>query len=335
MAYYDESRTSHNTHPRTRTRRRHTSRHTPERQPRRTTHVRYTSPDAQPPNSPPPPRRRRWAKGYIDQHSCPSYAYIDTRSRSPDDTLPSDTEYIAQPRYRAEEYIQPLKRRRGSLPRRGREHDSDGLGDLRRASRPVIKSADRGSDVESLDGGPSARRQRRRQSRDESPPLSAASSSLFFSSSAACVSDLQRKTPVAFSAGRPSGSDTVSLRRRRSSSSSMCSDTQSIGSLGARSDVQERRGRVNGIGRGGSGRRSASGSASDSEGGYISLDGYIAGSDCVSVRGGYRERDEDDGEGSDAVGSDVVSVSDEGEGSDGVMGSDVEYFDGSAGGGSE
>jgi hypothetical protein len=63
------------------------------------------------------------------------------------------------------------------------------------------------------------------------------------------------------------------------------------------------------------GRRegASSESESDDDGDYISLDEYIAGrSGCNSVRGG----EGDEGEGSDAVGSDVEVRSDAGEGSD-------------------
>lgn len=312
MAYREDSyypSRSTRTQPRER---KHTSRRSPEVQPRRTTHARYTSPRRQAP-SPPPPQRRRWATGYIDRQSCPSYAYIKTRSRSPEHNYPSDTEYISPPRYRSDDYIQPRERRHryscdsvDSTPgdRHSRDRHVYEAENPPRASRPHTARVPHGSDVESLDTPSSPfsppLRQRQRQHRQPSPALSIS------------ASDGEERSGIASSSRRPPGSDVVSVRRRRSSNS--CSDTRSIGSLGARSDVQVRRGRR--------GSGSGSMSSSDSEGGYISLDEYILGSDCVSIRS--REGSGSEGEGSDAVGSDVESMSDGAEGSDGVVGSDVE-----------
>lgn len=64
-------------------------------------------------------------------------------------------------------------------------------------------------------------------------------------------------------------------------------------------------------------RTDSSASDSDSDGGYISLDDYIGGgSDYVTGPLLSDEDDDEDGEGSDAVGSDFEVLSDVGEGSD-------------------
>lgn len=100
------------------------------------------------------------------------------------------------------------------------------------------------------------------------------------------------------------GSDIASTKSRCTSRSR--SDQYSVRSVSMRSDVQDRRG--------------DSGSESDDEGGYISLDDYIGSrSDCVSKR----SLSGDEGEGSDAVGSDVDADSAVGEGSDVAHGSDI------------
>ncbi|KAF2625555.1 hypothetical protein BU25DRAFT_412589 [Macroventuria anomochaeta] len=235
-----------------------------------------------------PPRRRRWAAGYMDRPSCPSYSYINTRShspgRSPDHLLGSD--YITQPRSREDEYIQSRERHdnyayshstyeTGLRPLRDQIHTSRvDLVDNRSVAEE--REVHYGSDIEDLD------EYQHTQQRD--------------SRSASYDSEREEGSDLVNEKRRSMGSDVASIHSRRSSNSR--SDQRSITSLGVRSDVQKRRRSV---------------SASDSEGGYISLDEYIAGrSDCVSDR----SLSEDEGEGSDAVGSDIEGASDVGEGSD-------------------
>ena len=228
------------------------------------------------------PRRRRWAAGYIDRHSCPSYAYTNTRSRSPDDEYPSDTEYIAGPRYRNDDYIQPREHHGRRVSQSDPRHERDqripptvGVQDGRRSVEQTENR--RGSDVEELTGYQDSHA---RNVRERS-----------------CGSHGTGASDVVNAKRRSIGSDVASIPSRRSSNSR--SDRRSSRSLGGGSNVQER-------------KRSSS-SGSDSEGGYISLDEYIAGrSDCVSDR----SFSEDDGEGSDAVGSDIVGGSDVAHGSD-------------------
>ncbi|KAH6639501.1 hypothetical protein C7974DRAFT_133162 [Boeremia exigua] len=293
MTYRKESRYTHD--PRDRSRE-------PKYKPKRTTlsnahrheHSRYN--ESERVAYSPPPRRRRWAAGYIDRQSCSSNAYINTRHRSPDGDYPSDTEYITQPTHRTDDYIQPHSHhdrhnmRSNPSTRHSQGHDGSGVEDsMDGPSTGARKETQYGSDVESLKDYQTTHRR--------------------YSSPTSSNPDIEKRSDIASLGKRSLGSDIASIRSRRSSNAQ--SDRQSARPSSAASDIQKRKRE----------RRNESDSDSDSEGGYISLDDYITGrSGCVS----NRSVSEDNGEGSDAMGSDVESVSDAGEGSDDVKGSDVE-----------
>lgn len=252
------------------------------------------------------PRRKRIATGYIDRNDCPSNPYISRCARTP------DTDYITRPPSYHDDYIQPRAYQgrhehfhsspRPDEPRwtvqsfaskedfmrsHGPGYWREGETKRTRDVRPLKnESKNYGSDVEDVPDQGDVYKQGTRSRRYNS--------------------EEREGSDIVTDKKRDMGSDIASIRSRRSSHSR--SDRRSIRSLAVGSDVQEKRRRSG----------SASASASDSEGGYISLDDHIGGgSDCVS----YRSSSEDEGEGSDAVGSEV------GHGSDVVDVSDVESFD--------
>lgn len=246
------------------------------------------------------PRRKRTATGYIDRSDCPSYPYISTRNHSP------ASDYITRPTSYNDDYIQPREHqdRPGYFrPSQNVDHArwnvqafaskedfmrSHGLEDQRDGHFEGTKTVRRkdtqpkqyGSDVEDI---PNHRDAYQYHTRSRSR-------------------NSEEGTDVVTEQRRSVGSDVASIHSGRSSYSR--SDRRSIKSLAVGSDVQNVKG--------------SSGSDSDSEGGYISLDDHIGGgSDCVS----NRSLSEDEGEGSDAVGSEVS------DGSDIADASDVEDFD--------
>lgn len=245
------------------------------------------------------PRRRRWAAGYIERSSCPSYAYTSTR-RSPDLDCRSGTEYTIHPRGGGDDYIEADEQRDQYTFRHTTKRSE--VRDVRSYSTP--------SDFDL--GGPC------RHVED---------SELCYGFDLEDVADhrhvrTQAPTASSYDFDTGEGSDIVLVNRRDGDSdiasihnmhrSRSRSDQRSIGSFSMHSDVQDKRGRI-------------SNSNSDDEGGYISLDDYITGrSDCVS----NHSLSEDEGEGSDAVGSDVEEEKYAHEGSDAAHGSDVASLSG-------
>lgn len=241
------------------------------------------------------PRRRRWAAGYIDRHSCPSNAYISTRARSPDAVCPSGTEYISQSKIREDDYIESREQRNPYTSRHSTNQPKTRYSEYHSPPSHVNLQDDHGradkrepyygSDIEDLDD-------HHKQAM----------------TSKSYDSDVGEGSDIVIVNRMDGVSDVASIQSNRSSSSQ--SGRRSIRSLGSRSDVQDRKTR-------------RSDSSSDSEGGYISLDDYIAGrSDCAS----NRSLSVDEGEGSDAVGSDIQEEIGVGEGSDVADGSDVAYL---------
>lgn len=232
-----------------------------------------------------PPGRRRWAAGYINKRECPNNPYIDTRlyeryerNRSP------ESDYITRPRSREDDYIQPQRDDHNYYTSHRTRHGLTPNHDIRlktvrkRVHHSNIASRADGSDIEDLSDPP--------KNHPQHPD-----------------SNQEVGRDIASTTQKSTGSDVASIRSRRNSSRS---DHRSVGSLGARSDVQDRR------------RKEGSESSSEDEGGYISLDEYIAGrSDCVDMS------EEEGGEGSDAMGSDVGYRSDLERASNNGEGSDV------------
>lgn len=247
-------------------------------------------------------RRRRWAAGYIDPVSCPSHAYIDTRSRRADPDQRPDTEYMTRSRSREDEYTQAREPRntyssRHNInqrnARRSRYYDRASSIDSKDEARPsdsLESSYD--SDAVDLVGCQQASKQATADRRYDS--------------------DTGEGSDIVVVNRRDVESDTASIRSRRSSHS-WC-DGQSIRSLDTRPDTQD------------ANKRDVD-SSSDSEGGYISLNDYIASrSDCVS----NPSMSDDGGEGSDMVASHVRGESGVGEGSRVAHGSDVASLSDSA-----
>jgi hypothetical protein len=238
------------------------------------------------------PRRRRWAAGYIDRPSCPSYAYINTRARSQNLEYSSDTESITPSRHKEDDHIEAHEQhntytrgRRSNLldVRTWRHHSPLSQTDLQdRHPHSAEQQPYYASDIEELD--------------HHRPHVQATATKRL-------NSDIEEGSDIVVVSQRDGGSDIASIHSRYSFSSR--SDRHSIRSLSLQSDVQDTE------------RRS---SDSDDERGYISLDDYIASrSDCVSKH----SLSEHEGEGSDAVGSDSEDDSGMGEGSDIAHGSDV------------
>jgi hypothetical protein len=246
------------------------------------------------------PRHRRWAAGYIDRPSCSSYAYISTQPQSPDLEDPSDTEYITRPRSREvdrEQHFEysPRRTTNHSQTRRSTHRTSPLDPDLRgQYQHHDTHEPYHGSDMEDLS--------------DRQHTYRHATTSKTYDS------DIGEGSDIVIVDRKEGDSDVASIHSRSSSGSR--SDRYSAISSSMPSNVPDRRRDID--------------SESDDEEGYISLDDYIAGrSDCVSKR----SVSEDEGEGSDVVGSDVEGASDPGEGSDAAGGSDVAslsddgYFD--------
>lgn len=247
----------------------------------------------------PPSRRRRWAAGYIDSRSCPSYDYIDTSKRhkvsDDEDEDASDVEYIRPRRERHDEFIESRGYYRSSV-----SHSSTRNARERSPPQQPVRSSGRARESETQEPSasnmyitePHNRSSRYHIPTPQTPPPISAPASGEGSPILATSLDL--------------ASDIVSLRSGRSSS------IRSGRAASEASYVQLRREKKTGSD---SDCRSESGSDSDDDGDYISLDEYIAGgSECNSARG--VEGHEDGGEGSDAVGSDVDVRSEVGEGSD-------------------
>lgn len=246
-------------------------------------------------------KHKRTATGYIDRRECPSYPYIGSRSRSP------ESDYIIRPKSYSDDYIHPREHQysytHGRPPRNVNSDFSrwniqafsskeefmhahglkDGRDDDPEEAQAITYSHPRfaadqkqyESDVEEL---PNSRDPQQQGVRSRSYDSGEEGSDVV----------CERKRCV--------GSDVAPMHSRQSSC--MRSDQRSTRSPGAGSAVLEKRGRRK--------------SDSDSEGGYISLDDHIGGSDCVS----NHAVTEDDGEGSDAVGSDLVDGSDIADASD-------------------
>ncbi|KAF2997305.1 hypothetical protein E8E13_001445 [Curvularia kusanoi] len=233
------------------------------------------------------PRRRRWAAGYINSRSCPSYAYIESRSRLSDDQGPSNAEYIEPWANRDDDYIEG----------RGHPRSSESYSRTR-----TEKETSRSRRTGGFEGH-----------------VGAHGTKIIYGSDVEEISDhswdpriypIQRSTSSDIDEGkaidiidtaRDLGSDVASVCSMQSSRSQSDRDFVKLRNLASE-------------------ERTMDISGSDSDGDYISLDDYIAGrSDCVSVR----MLSEDDGEGSDAVGSDIELRSDVGDGGD--VASDPDY----------
>lgn len=289
MAYLRQSRYTARTEVARSDRRTGSSKHTERLVSAERRHSRYTDLDQD------PPRRRRWAAGYINRDSCPSYAYTSTQARSPDLGYPSDTEYITQPRESRSDYTEAREQHFEYSPTHTAKHSQTFRSTHRPPSlSPSLRDQHQHhdayepcyeSDVEDLSGNHNIdHRTTPSKSHD---------------------SGTEEGSDIVVVSRKDGGSDIASIHSRRSSRSQ--SDRYSARSFSMRSDIQDRKMRN-------------SDSESDDDGGYISLDDYIAGrSDCVSrpLLSG------DEGEGSDAVGSVVDGDSDVGEGSDVAHGSDV------------
>lgn len=252
-----------------------------------------------------PPRRRRWAAGYIDSRSCPSYDYIDRRPKSLDDEDEdaSDVEYIHPRKDRNDDSVES-RRHRGSgifhsSTRYGRERSPPqqqlGRSSERSSESGTQEQSGSGIDIDELYG---RSRHYPIHTPQNPPPISAPAS---VSGSDILTTSLELS------------SDIVSLRSGRSSSNQPSRRSARSRSASEASYVQLRRK-----------EGCSSDSDSDDDGDYISLDEYIAGrSDCDSVRG----VEGDEGEGSDAVGSDVEVRSDVREGSDVASVGESEGYD--------
>ncbi|KAG9200085.1 hypothetical protein G6514_007562 [Epicoccum nigrum] len=251
---------------------------------------------------PRPRRRRRWAAGYIDGRSCPSYDYIDSRRKKPadEDEDASDVEYIRPRKEGSDELIEPQGHRGGGVSRTRARREGEAGGSQRQGGWGG-RARERGAGEQSRAGGvdaPSYHSPRHRGHARQSPPPEGCSAA-------------EGEASDVLSTGRTRGDDTASFRSGRSSAGG------SARAASGASYVKRRR-------REGAGNGSESESESDDDGDYISLDEYIAGrSDCASVRGSSGE---DEGEGSDAVGSDVEVRSHAGEGSDVASVSDGEGY---------
>lgn len=237
------------------------------------------------------PRRRRWAAGYIDRRSCPSYAYIERRSGLSDDEEPSNAEYI-----------EPWA-----------NHDDDYI-EARSHPEPSESYSRTRSEKET------SRSQRTGGSEDR---IGAHGTENIYGSDIEENSDHSWK-PRIYPTQRPTSShidgmkaiDIIDTGRNLGSDVASICSMQSLRSQSDRSSDKLR----NLV----SEERTTDISGSDSDGDYISLDDYIAGrSDCISVR----TSSEDEGEGSDAVGSDFESRSDVGDGSDVASYPDYERYD--------
>ncbi|KAF1928766.1 uncharacterized protein M421DRAFT_420662 [Didymella exigua CBS 183.55] len=234
------------------------------------------------------PKRRRWAAGYIDRPSCASHAYICTRHRSPDLDYPSDMEYITQPKNMDDGCIEAHEQRNMYTPEHTTEMSKVQTSRYRSPPRHVNSQDDH-------------RHTERRES--------------YYASD---IEDLDHKRPrkqatttKAFDSGTEEGSDIVIVDRRDAGSD--------IASISSRHSSDSRSGRHS-IKSFGDRKRTNRDSDSDDEGGYISLDDYITGrSDCASKR----SLTEDEGEGSDAVNSDVEVENSVSSGSDADQGSDI------------
>jgi hypothetical protein len=233
----------------------------------------------------PAPRRRRWAAGYIDSRSCPSYDYIDRRRKSSDDEdeESSDIDYIHPQTNRNNESIESQKHRGSGTSRSSARYERE-----RERSPPqqqLVRASERlrESEIEEHSGSDVDETYTRYRIHAPQKPITSSDPEIVEGSDILTTSlELD--------------SDIVSIRSGRSSTS------VSGRAASEASYVKLRR-------RGGA----SSDSESDEDGDYISLDEYIAGrSDCNSVR----VVSGDEGEGSDAVGSDVEVRSDAGEGSD-------------------
>lgn len=244
------------------------------------------------------PRRRRWAAGYIDRSSCPSHAYISTRRRSPDSDFPSDTEYIVQSRRREDDCIEAHEQHDTGGHRHATYHPEAGRSRYsttppKRHLQDQRRDYDAhpvcyGSDVEDLPTNPNT--------------------PMHTTLPKSHDSDTGHESDIVIVHGRHGGSDIASIHSRCSSRSQ--SDRYSVTSLSMQSQVQDT-------------KRSDDESESDDEGCYISLDDYIIGRcDCVS----NQSLSEGEGEGSDAVGSDVEEASSLGEEGDVACGSDVAFL---------
>jgi hypothetical protein len=233
---------------------------------------------------PHPPRRRRWAAGYIDSRSCPSYDYIDKRPKLSDDEDSSDIEYIQPQTDRGDDSIESRRHRGSGTSRSRARYERE-----RSTPQQLVRTSERLSESKTEEQSGS--------DMDIDEPCNRSSRAHALQRPTSSDPDSGEGSDILTTTSRISGSDVVSIRSGRSSSSA------SGKSASEASYVKLRRRK------GGS-----SDSESDGDGDYISLDEYIAGrSDCNSVR---VLSEDGDGEGSDAVGSDVGVRSDAGEGSD-------------------
>ena len=260
----------------------------------------------------PPPRRRRWAAGYIDSRSCPSYDYIDRRPKQLDgeDEHASDVEYIHPQTNRNNDYVES-QTHRGSGASRSRarygrewgtpqqqqqqEQQQPGRASERLSESEMEEHPDSDTDIQDMcNRSPRHRIHTPQTPPPISPPASVSGSDIL-------------------TASLELGSDVISLRSGRSSPNQPSRRSARSRSASEASYVQLRRK-----------EGASSESESDDDGDYISLDEYIAGrSDCDSIRG----VEGDEGEGSDAVGSDVEVRSDVGEGSDVASVGESEGYD--------
>lgn len=238
------------------------------------------------------PRRRRWAAGYIDRPSCPSYAYISTRSPSLELEHPSDVEYNTRPRNMDSNYLETSEQRNlftpkhtTSLPkvRTSKYHDPTSHMKLQDDHQHINESQlFYASDIEDS---------------YHSQPYKQATASK------GADSEMEDGSDIVIIDQHDGASDIASLSSR--CSSALRSGRNSIRSSSMRSDVQNR-------------MRRSSNSESDDEGDYISLDEYI---DDQNDRVSTYSLSVHDGQGSDAVGSDI----EEGNGQKGgdYQGSDI------------
>lgn len=249
-----------------------------------------------------PPRRRRWAAGYIDSRSCPSYDYIDRRPKSLDgeDEDASDVEYIHPRKDRNDESVES-RRHRGSDP----SHSSTRYGRERHPPQQTAISSERlrGSEIDEDSGSDididEQRSPHYRIHTPQNPPPTSSPTSV--SGSDILTTSLELSSDITFLRSGRSSPNQPSRPSARSRSASEASYVQLRRKEGASSE-----------------------SDSDDDGDYISLDEYIAGrSECDSVS----RVEGDEGEGSDAVGTDVEVRSDVGEGSDVASVGESEGYD--------